>query len=88
MQGINPLQPRISMHILHTVLYTLPRVLTMGTCLTLYTQTIVNDILNTALCTFPVVMTSTNLFDNLELLKLVTFSTILITLTFDSRVIL
>ena len=30
----NPLHPNISMHILHTVLYTFPRVLTWRICLT------------------------------------------------------
>ena len=32
-RGINPLHPNISMHILHTVLYTFLKVLTTGICL-------------------------------------------------------
>ena len=33
--AINPLQPNISMDILHTVLYTFPKVLTKRICLTI-----------------------------------------------------
>ena len=33
--GVNPLQPDIGMHILHTVLYTFPKVLTRRICLTI-----------------------------------------------------
>ena len=56
---VNPLQPNISMHILHTVLYTFPEVLTRG-----------------------------NVFKNQELYKLVIVSLILVTLIFDSGVII
>ena len=35
---INAPHPNINMHILHTVLYTFPRVLTRGTCLTIKTS--------------------------------------------------
>ena len=35
---INAPHPNISMHILHTVLYTFPMVLTRGTCLTIKTS--------------------------------------------------
>ena len=55
---INPLHPNISMHILHTVLYT-------------------------SLCAG-----RENLFDNQEVLQLITISFILITLLFDLGVIL
>ena len=34
-QGINPVPPDISMHILHTVLYKFPKVLLRITCLTI-----------------------------------------------------
>ena len=56
---INPLHPNISMHILHTVLYTFPEVLKRG-----------------------------KVFKNQELYKLVIISLILVTLMFDSGVIL
>ena len=59
MMFVNPLQPNISMHILHTVLYTFPEVLTRG-----------------------------NVFKNQELYKLVIVSLILVTLIFDSGVII
>ena len=55
---INPLHPNISMHILHTVLYT-------SSC-----------------------AGRKNLFDNQEVLQLITISFILITLMFDLGVIL
>ena len=55
---INPLHPNISMHILHTVLYT-------SSC-----------------------AGRENLFDNQEVLQLITISFILITLMFDLGVIL
>ena len=59
---VNPLNPNISMYILHTVLYKFPKVLTRRICL--------------------------SLFDNQELLKLVIIFFILLTLMYDSGVIL
>ena len=40
---LNPLHPNISMHILHTVLYTFPKMLTRRICLTIKSFLIVGD---------------------------------------------
>ena len=39
----NPLHPNISMHILHTVLYTFPKVLTRRICLTVKSFFLLGD---------------------------------------------
>ena len=50
LSGLNPLHPNIIMHILHTVLYTIAKVLTRRICLTVKILSVISSILATLKC--------------------------------------
>ena len=50
LSGLNPLHPSIIMHILHTVLYTIAKVLTRRICLTVKIFSVMSSILVTLMC--------------------------------------
>ena len=50
LSGLNPLHPNIIMHILHTVLYTIAKVLTRRICLTVKIFSVMSSILVTLMC--------------------------------------
>ena len=50
LSGLNPLHPNIIRHILHTVLYTIAKVLTRGICLTVKIFSVISSILVALMC--------------------------------------
>ena len=50
LSSLNPLHPNIIMHILHTVLYTIAKVLTRRICLTVKILSVISSILVTLMC--------------------------------------